>query len=73
MAKKTNAEKITELETKIAALEAELDEQERYSEIEGSGQTGARTKFTSPKILEEMLEKRKNQLENLYLQDTTNG
>lgn len=71
MAKKTNAVKISELETQIAAIELELEEQRRYSEIEGAGNEGARTKFTDPKILQSMLDTKQNKLDNLYLQETT--
>lgn len=67
MAQPTTNEKILALIVKRDRIEAILEEQERYAEMEGQGSEGARTKFTDVKALQLRVDFYENKISNLRL------
>lgn len=67
MARLSNAERIAKLETKIAKLEAEIEEQERYKVLIAQGNRGSETHFTDIDVLYKRLETLESQLATLYM------
>ena len=66
MARRTLQQEIDALETRRDNLETKLAEHESYKSIEGQGSQGAKTEFTDPLKLQEMLDKVNAKLATLY-------
>lgn len=67
MAIPTTNELIEKYTTIVTNLENIMDEQERYAEIEGAGNEGARTKFTDVDKIQKRIDKYSNKIANLRL------
>lgn len=68
MARKTLAEKISDLETKLTSLETLKDSQKNLDTVEGTGNQGAVAKFGKRDTLTKEIQDIENKLANLYRQ-----